>query len=156
MKKVVILLLCVMTLMSCHFHVDGTNLIEPSDNIVTKEYQKSPFKEIVSHVFTTLEIIQSDEKDGLVVLTAPENYIELFKISDKNERLDIAYNKDNINIDGNHVNITIPQCFRRAATALVQRRNKPLAIFHLFQLFLVHLFASILFYSDLCRFLNAS
>ena len=107
MKKVVILLLCVMALMSCHFHVSGSNLIEPSDNIVTKEYQMSPFKAIVSHVFTTVEIIQSDEKDGLVVLTAPENYIELIKFNDKDERLNIGYNKDNINIDGHHVNITI-------------------------------------------------
>lgn len=107
MKKVVILLLCVMALMSCHFHVSGSNLIEPSDNIVTKEYQMSPFKAIVSHVFTTVEIIQSDEKDGLVVLTAPDNYIELIKFNDKDERLNIGYNKDNINIDGHHVNITI-------------------------------------------------
>ena len=96
-----------MAIMSCHFHVSGSNLIEPSDNIVTKEYQMSPFKAIVSHVFTTVEIIQSDEKDGLVVLTAPDNYIELIKFSDNDERLNIGYNKDNINIDGHHVNITI-------------------------------------------------
>lgn len=70
----------VIALSSCSLNVNGLNKIKPSENIVKKEYKLDKFNEVTSSVVGVITLIQSEEKDGLVELSAPENYIELFSI----------------------------------------------------------------------------
>lgn len=108
MKKTVLLMVIgIMALTSCSFNVSGVGIITASDNVVEKEYQLDKFNEVVTHVIANVELIQSDTKDGLVVLSAPDNYIDLFRFESKSERLDISFVKDNINIEPKNVMITV-------------------------------------------------
>ena len=108
MKKTVLLMVSVIiALTSCSINVNGLNKIKPSDNIVKKEYKLNKFNEVTSRVVGNIILVQSEEKDGLVELSAPENYIELFSIKSKGEKLDISYEKNNLNLEGKNINITV-------------------------------------------------
>ena len=52
MKKVLLLMISVLALTSCS--IGQMNMVDPSDNIVTKEYKLKPFEEVqmkgVGHV----------------------------------------------------------------------------------------------------------
>lgn len=97
-----------MALTSCHMNLNGlTNMIDPSDVIVETEYKLEAFTEVTSRVVANVRIVQSDDKNGGVVLSAPDNYIELFDFDSANGRLDISFTKENTNIDPKNVNITV-------------------------------------------------
>ena len=57
--------------------------------------------------FGSVELIQSDDKDGTVELTAPENYIDFYQFESKGSRLDINFTKRHINIDGHKIKIKV-------------------------------------------------
>lgn len=110
MKKTVLMMMGVLiALTSCSVNVNGLGLnkIEPSETIVKKEYKLNSFNEVSSRAVANVKIVQSEEKDGLVVLSAPENYIELFGFESKDEKLDISFTRDNINIETKNVFITV-------------------------------------------------
>lgn len=108
MKKAVLLMVCgIMVLTACRFNWNGLETIKPSDNIVKKEYKLDKFTEVAIHVFAQVKIIHDEAKDGLVVFSAPDNYIDLFSFESKDETLDIKFAKDNINIEGKNVKITV-------------------------------------------------
>lgn len=96
-----------MMLTSCHVKMNGWERTDPSDVIVEQEYKLEPFTEVTSRVLSNVQLVQSDTKNGVVVLSAPDNYIELFKFESKDGKLDIDFIRDNINIDSEHVNITV-------------------------------------------------
>ena len=103
MKDVLFLVVSVLVLTSCKIDVGNWGngeRIEPSNEIVTKTYKLPPFEEVNMNCFGSVELIQSDEKDGTVELTAPENYIEFYSFESKGNKLDIGFKKRNINIDG--------------------------------------------------------
>ena len=72
MKKVLFLMVCMMTFMSCKMNVMGldSNQIEPSDNVVTQTYKLQPFEKVEMTCVGHVEIIQDERKDGTVELTA--------------------------------------------------------------------------------------
>jgi hypothetical protein len=114
MKKVLILLGVVMALASCtsckwewHDKVLGVKLIEASKTIVTKTYNLKPFEEITMRCVGNMEVIQSDTKNGVVELTAPDNYIELFKFESDNGTLDIDFSRNGVNIHDKNVMIKV-------------------------------------------------
>ena len=108
MKKSLLLMVVVMiALTSCRFSVNGVGLIDPSDNIVKKEYKLDKFNEVATHVVANVKLIQSETKDGLVILSAPDNYIDLMSFNSKDEKLDIRFIRDNINIHPENVTITV-------------------------------------------------
>ena len=103
MKDVLFLVVSVLVLTSCKIDVGNWGngeRIEPSNEIVTKTYKLSPFEEVNMNCFGSVELIQSDDKDGTIELTAPENYIEFYSFESKGNKLDIGFKKRNINIDG--------------------------------------------------------
>ena len=82
MKKAALLMVCgMMALTSCKMNLNGwdTDLIEASDNVVTKEYKLTPFEEVKMNGVGQVELVQSETRNGVVELTAPDNYIELYK-----------------------------------------------------------------------------
>lgn len=109
MKKEALLMMCLIVLTACKIDVNGwdTNLLEASDNIVTKTYKLSPFEEVKMRGVGNVELIQSETKNGVVELTAPDNYIELYKFESDGKRLDISFAKKAINIHTKDVRIRV-------------------------------------------------
>ena len=109
MKKEALLMMCLIVLTACKIDVNGwdTNLLEASDNIVTKTYKLSPFEEVKMRGVGNVELIQSETKNGVVELTAPDNYIELYKFESNDKRLDISFAKKAINIHTKDVRIRV-------------------------------------------------
>jgi len=110
MKKVLFLTVIVLALTSCKIDVSNwgsTEHIEPSREIVSETYKLTPFEEVYMSGLGIVELIQSEEKDGTVELTAPENYVELLKFESKGGRLEIGFSKKSINIDAHKVNIKV-------------------------------------------------
>lgn len=108
MKKVLLMMISVLTLTSCS--IGQMNLVEPSDNIVTKEYKLKPFKKIQMKGVGNVELIQSEEKSGLVELTAPDNYIEFYEFESDGKRLNISFVKKLVNIHTQGVKIRVYTC----------------------------------------------
>lgn len=110
MKKVLFLMMSVFALTSCKIDLkdwNNTNLIEDSDNVVTKEYKLKPFDEVHMRCVGAVEVIQDEKKSGTVVLTAPENYIELYKFENNGNELEINFAKQHINIHTRNVKIKV-------------------------------------------------
>lgn len=110
MKKVLFLMMSVFALTSCKIDLknwDNTNLIEESDNVVTKEYKLKPFDEVHMRCVGAVELIQDEKKSGTVELTAPENYIELYKFENNGNELEINFAKQHINIHTRNVKIKV-------------------------------------------------
>lgn len=110
MKKVLFLMMSVFALTSCKIDLkdwNNTNLIEDSDNVVTKEYKLKPFDEVHMRCVGAVEVIQDEKKSGTVVLTAPENYIELYQFENNGNELEINFAKQHINIHTRNVKIKV-------------------------------------------------
>jgi len=110
MKKAALLMVCgMMALTSCKMNLNGwdTDLIEASDNVVTKEYKLTPFEEVKMNGVGQVELIQSETRNGVVELTAPDNYIELYKFESDGKELDINFVKKGINIHTKGVKIKV-------------------------------------------------
>ena len=112
MKKVLLLMISVLALTSCSIGLNGcdANLVDPSDNIVTKEYKLKPFEEVKMRGVGHVELIQDEAKSGLVELTAPDNYVEFYKFESDGKRLDIRFAKKSINIHSKGVKIRVYTC----------------------------------------------
>lgn len=110
MKKVLLLMISVLALTSCSIGNWEANLVDPSDNIVTKEYKLKPFEEVKMKGVGHVELIQSEEKNGLVELTAPDNYVELYKFESDGKKLTISFAKKSINIHTKDVKIRVYTC----------------------------------------------
>ena len=108
MKKVLLLMISVLALTSCS--IGQMNMVDPSDNIVTKEYKLKPFEEVQMKGVGYVELIQSEEKSGLVELTAPDNYVEFYKFESDGKRLNISYAKKLVNIHTQGVKIRVYTC----------------------------------------------
>lgn len=109
MKKGLFLLMSLVALASCNVNFNGfdTNMIEPSGNVVTMEYKLQPFEEVKMNCAGFVEIVQSETKDGVVELTAPENYIELYKFESDGKNLNISFSKNKINLQTKDVKIRV-------------------------------------------------
>ncbi len=110
MKKVLFLMMSVFALTSCKIDLkdwNSTNLIEASDNVVTKEYKLKPFEEVHMRCVGAVELIQDEKKSGTVELTAPDNYIELYKFENNGNELEIDFAKQRINIHTRNVKIKV-------------------------------------------------
>ena len=90
MKKVLVLMTCVFALTACRMSFSNwdSKTIKASKNIVTKEYHLTPFEEVELSCVGAVELIQSESKDGVVELTAPDNYIDLYKFTSNGKKLD--------------------------------------------------------------------
>ena len=108
MKKMMFLsLLCsLMLLTSCKLQFD--NVIEPSNNIVSREYTlKRPFDKVDIDVIANVKFLQIPDSNYRVVLSCPDNYVELFKFNSENSELEVEFVRNNVNIDAENVDITI-------------------------------------------------
>ena len=107
MKKILLIAVCVMALVSCsNVQVMGFDKVDASEVIVTETYKLEAFEKIDVKGLANVKIIQSEEKNGVVELKAPDNYIELFKFDSKDGRLVIDLAKK-VNLDAKNVLITV-------------------------------------------------
>lgn len=102
------MMISVLALTSCS--IGQMNVVDPSDNIVTKEYKLKPFEKIQMKGVGNVELIQSEEKSGLVELTAPDNYIEFYKFESDGKKLTINFDKKLVNIQTKDVKIRVYTC----------------------------------------------
>ena len=110
MKNVLCLMVSMLTLTSCNIGIGSWGSgehIEPSDEIVSETYKLTPFEEVHMNCLGIVELIQSEEKDGTVELSAPENYAELLKFKSKGGSLEIDFAKKSINIDAHKIKIKV-------------------------------------------------
>ena len=108
-KNLFFLGLCALLLSSCHIgdiKINGGSQIEPSANIVKKEYPMSDFDKIDVDVIANVKYIQTNDRPR-VVLSAPDNYIELFEFDVESHKLSLEFCRSNVNIDAENVDITI-------------------------------------------------
>ena len=108
MKKVLLMMISVLSLTSCS--IGQMNVVDPSDNIVTKEYKLKPFERIQMKGVGNVELIQSEEKSGLVELTAPDNYVEFYEFESNGKKLTINFDKKLVNIQTKDVKIRVYTC----------------------------------------------
>lgn len=108
MKKVLLMMISVLSLTSCS--IGQMNVVDPSDNIVTKEYKLKPFERIQMKGVGNVELIQSEEKIGLVELTAPDNYVEFYEFESNGKKLTINFDKKLVNIQTKDVKIRVYTC----------------------------------------------
>lgn len=111
MKKLMFLpFACSLLLLaSCKIELNGGRKIEPSATIVKNEYKLSAFDQIDVDVTANVKFIQGGEGDYRVVLSCPDNYVELFTFEvekGKNE-LEIEFIHGNVNIEAKDVDITV-------------------------------------------------
>ena len=107
MKKILFLVVCVMALAACsNVQVMGYEKVDASETIVVETYELKPFEKIDVKGVANVEIIQNEEKNGVVELKAPDNYIDLFKFDSEDGRLVIDLAKK-VNIDVKNVHVTV-------------------------------------------------
>lgn len=103
-------MLC-LVLASCKFEriasLNDGRMIEPSSNIVKNEYRLSAFDQVDIDVVANVKFIQGSEGDYRVVLSCPENYVELFQFDVDGTELGVEFTRDRVNIEAKHVDITI-------------------------------------------------
>ena len=111
MKKVVFFsVLCSLLLASCvKINLGNGSKIEPIGKIVKHEYRLASFNQVDVDVVANVKLIQSKSGDSRVVLSCPENYVELFKfdVNQGKSQLDISFTRDNANIEAQNVDITV-------------------------------------------------
>ena len=110
-KNLLFCVLCVlMALTSCKIDVNNLEVgkrIEPSSTIVKKEFKQPAFDKVEVEVMANVKFIQSKEGDYRVVISAPDNYIELFELTVDANRLCVDFVRNNVNIDVNNVDVII-------------------------------------------------
>lgn len=110
MKNVLFLVVSVLALTSCKIDLGNwgsSEHIEPSDEIVSDTYKLAPYEEVNMNCLGIVELIQSEEKDGTVELTAPENYAKLLRFESKGSKLEINFTKKSINVDAHKIKIKV-------------------------------------------------
>ena len=107
-KSVFFALLCTVLMSSCKIELNSPAIIEPSQNIVKNEYKMPSFDQMDIDVVANVKFIQSSDNDYRVVLSCPDNYVELFNFEvEHGNELEIGFVRDNINIEARNVDVTI-------------------------------------------------
>ena len=99
--------LCCLLLTSCKINIGEGLKIEPSSRIVKNEYQQPEFDQIDVDVIANVKFIQSKDNDHRVVLSCPDNYVDLFRFEVENGELGIGFARQSVNIEARNVDITI-------------------------------------------------
>lgn len=110
MKRMMFLpVLCALLLTSCRGELklaDGRK-IEPSSRIVKNEYRQPAFDKVDISLVANVKLIQSSGNDHRVVLSCPDNYVELFKFEVEGGELEAQFVRDAVNIEPHKVDVTI-------------------------------------------------
>ncbi len=106
-KNVLFMMLCAVLLTSCFFNFHDERRIEPSNNIVKKEFKMTAFDKIETEVVGNVKFIQTKDSNYRVVVSAPENYIELFSFRVDGRELKVEHSRNGVNIDPEHVDVTV-------------------------------------------------
>ena len=110
-KNLILALVCMMVRASCNvdkvINIGNGLKISPSSTIVKNEYKQKEFDKLEVDVVANVKFIQSKEGDFRVVLSCPDNYVELFKFEVNNRELKVTFVKDNVNIEAKNVDVTV-------------------------------------------------
>jgi hypothetical protein len=97
---------CLLSLSSCIVDASkGGTMIKPSSKIAEAKFPQEAFDQVENRAMGNIWLVQSEKSS--VILSAPENYIDLFEFKNEGGELDINFKKDNINIKTKDVVIII-------------------------------------------------
>ncbi len=65
--------------------------LEPSDNIVKKEYKMKAFDKLDIDMVAKVKFVQSAEGDYRVLLRCPDNYVDLFEFKVDDDELEVGF-----------------------------------------------------------------
>lgn len=112
MKKklsfVAVAIMSMVTLASCmevHLGYGMGKKLKPSKNVVSVQYQQNAFEAVDLDIVASVVFVQGNESK--VVLTAPDNYIELFQFENKDGELKAKFAKRNVNIEPKNVRLVV-------------------------------------------------
>ena len=105
-KQLLFLVCSLLLLSSCTFNL-GFKRISPSTNIVEKELPQSAFDKINISAMANIKYVQGETDNYRVVISAPDNYLDLFRINVNEGKLMIDFEQENIEIETKNVNILI-------------------------------------------------
>lgn len=98
-------------LVSCSTGVNGmdeSNALKATGNIATKEYKLSKFDRLdIEVVASTVRFVQGKEGEYRAVLSAPDNYIDLFRFDVDGRELNINFSKRNVIQKGKDIEIIV-------------------------------------------------
>ena len=109
-KSSVLLCLCGLVFTACSLDSVtsfGGKRIQPSSNIVSKEIPLDSFDRVEVDVVAGVQFVQTVDKNCRAVLTAPDNYLDLFQLEVKNGELDVEFVNEHVNIVAERVNLVI-------------------------------------------------
>jgi hypothetical protein len=108
MKKMMICGLASMLLLftSC-VDLRMSNTLKPSDTVAEKEMKMEPFDKVELDAMGHVKIVQSQDNDYRVVLSAPDNYLDLFTFKVNDGELEMGLSDMAKNLETAHVNATI-------------------------------------------------
>lgn len=111
MKRILFLsVLCTLLLTACKFEnmsFGSGKKIEPSSHVVKNEYRQPAFDKVEVDVIANVKFIQGDSNDYRVVLSCPDNYVDLFKFEVENGELEVTFVRDNVNIEARNVDVVV-------------------------------------------------
>ena len=81
--------------------------MKPSETIADKELKMSAFDRVELDAMGHVKIVQSETNDYRVVLSAPDNYLELFSFEVNDGKLEMDFAESVNNLEVKDVNITI-------------------------------------------------
>lgn len=88
-------------------NMSDSKKIEPSSTVVKREYRQQPFSKVDIDVVANVKFIQTQGEDYRVVLSCPDNYVDLFRFEHEDDELNVKFSQRNVNIEGRNVDITI-------------------------------------------------
>ena len=102
--------LCGILFTSCKFDsmtMLGNKRIEPSNNIVNKEFAFDNFDRVELDVVAGVQFVQTADKNCRAVLTAPDNYLDLYQLEVSDGKLNVELSRGHIDIVADKTSITI-------------------------------------------------
>lgn len=109
-RSFLLLCLCSLLLAACSLDTVtsiGSHRIQPSSNIVSKEIPLDSFDRVEVDVMAGVQFVQTVDKNCRAVLTAPDNYLDLFQFRVKNGELEVEFVQERVNIVAERVNLVI-------------------------------------------------
>ena len=96
-------------LLLCNSCVDlkMSRSLKPSDTVTEKVQKVAPFDKVELEAMGHVKIVQSQDDDYRVVLSAPDNYLDLFTFEVNNGELEVDLSNEAMNLEVENVNITI-------------------------------------------------
>lgn len=106
-RKVFCLMTVALLLFTSCINCNWGEKIAPSKTMAKKEYKMEAFTKMEVNVLAHVKIVQGQDDDYRVVLSAPDNYLDFYEFKVDNDELEIGFVRGNLNIESGKVKIMV-------------------------------------------------